>query len=65
MKKKSLVGWIYSNDEFEFSNIDAWGGYIPALQICILKNKKSLGKFKGSKVRITIEELSPQTRRSR
>jgi len=55
-KKKSLVGWVYGDEDYQFSNIDAYG-YLPALNLVVLKRKSDLGKFEGKKVRITIEEL--------
>ena len=57
MKKKSLVGYIYTPDSYCFRNVDACGGYVPAYECCLLKRKKDSGKWATRKVRITIEEI--------
>ena len=56
-RKKVLCGWIYTPDSYAFRNIDAWGGYVPAYQCCLLKYKRDMGKFASRKVRIIIQEL--------
>jgi hypothetical protein len=56
-RRKSLVGWIYTPDSYCFRNIDAWGGYVPAYQCCLLKRKRDGGKFAMRKVRITLTEI--------
>lgn len=56
-RKKSLVGWTYDDEDFEFKSVSAWHDSPLGLNLYILKYKKDLGKFKGYKVRITIEEV--------
>ena len=56
-KRKVLVGWIYEDDDCAFHNMYAYSDSVEGLYFCLLKRKKSLGKFKGKKVRITVQEL--------
>ena len=51
-----IIGWIY-NDKIKFENIAGHGDYVEGAMICVLKRKKDLGKYKGKKVKITIEEI--------
>ena len=53
---KEITGWAYLDDKFECENINMWE-FTPAWNIILLKRKKDLGKFKGKKVKITIEEI--------
>lgn len=55
--KKVLEGWTYEEDDFEFNSISAWSDSPQGVYFVVLKYKKDLGKFKGKKVRITIEEV--------
>lgn len=57
MRKKSLVGWMYKDDELEFKSISAWRDSPLGVYVCLLKHKKGIGKFDCKKVRITIEEV--------
>lgn len=54
--KKIITGYTYADDNFKFESISAWG-YLPGVNVVVLKRKKDMGNFKYRKVKVTVEEL--------
>ncbi len=54
--KKTLTGYIYSEEKLKWENLD-YKGQVQGTCITLLKNKKDARNFNVKKVRLTLEEL--------